>query len=99
MTTGETADAMARLCAAIQRARDGDGGAPALELAATELVAQLRGSKMPPEKMLVRVKEILAECGLRPTQASVSPNDHRSPEALYRDIIALAVRVYYDGHG
>lgn len=89
---------MARLCAAIKQALAGDG-APALEVAATELVAQLRGSHMPPEKMLVRIKEILAECGLRPTQASPSPNDHTSPAALYRDIIALSVRVYYEGRG
>lgn len=96
MGRSETPEANARLRAAIQQALAGDG-APALEAAATELVGQLRGSNMPPEKMLVRIKEILGECGLRPSQASPSPNDHTSPAALYRDLIALSVRVYYDG--
>ena len=96
MASSEKPEVNARLCAAIKKAMAGDG-APALETAATELVAQLRGRNMPPEKMLVHIKEILSECGLRPSQASPSLNDHSSPAALYRDIIALAVRVYYDG--
>jgi len=83
------------LCAAIQRALTGDR-VPALETAATELVALLRGSNLPPEKMLVRIKEVLSDCGLKPTQARPSPHDHHSPAALYRDLIALAVKVYYE---
>lgn len=66
-----------------------------LESAARALVHELRGANEPPEQMLLRIKEILAEAGLRPTYASDSPHPIGRDDALYRDVIMWSIRHYY----
>jgi hypothetical protein len=58
---------------------------------------ELRHAKYPPEQMLIQIKELLAEAGLRPTYAS--PGDLETPPgtegSVYRDVIAWSIRHYY----
>lgn len=96
MSQSDTADRMRRALAAVA---GGEGSPRELEEAAHELVAELRQSNHPPEQMLLRIKEILAEVGLRPTYTG-SP-DLAGPfgngAVVYRDVIAWSIRSYYDG--
>ena len=58
-----------------------------------------REANQPPEEMLLHVKELLAEAGLRPTYAAPSdPGTITGAEvAVYRDVIAWSIRDYFDG--
>jgi hypothetical protein len=51
--------------------------------------------------MLLRIKEILAEAGMRPTYTSPELDGPPSDgAAVYRDVIAWSIRSYYgDGDG
>jgi hypothetical protein len=74
----------------------GTGSQHALQLAAHELVSELRRANQAPEQMLLQIKEILAEAGLRPTYASPDldgPLD--GGVTVYRDVIAWSIRSYY----
>lgn len=79
----------------------GKGSQRDLQHAAHELATELREANQPPEQMLLRIKEILAEAGMRPTYASPDldgPLDHTA--TVYRDVIAWSIRSYYgDGDG
>ena len=96
LSHSDTADRMRRALAAVA---GGEGSHRELEEAAHELVTELRQANHPPEQMLLRIKEILAEMGLRPTYTG-SP-DLDSPfgngAVVYRDVIAWSIRSYYDG--
>jgi hypothetical protein len=79
----------------------GKGSQRDLQHAAHELVTELRQANQPPEQMLLHIKEILAEAGMRPTYASPDldgPLDQSA--AVYRDVISWSIRSYYgDGDG
>jgi hypothetical protein len=94
-------DAASRLRRALAAVADGQGSPHELQHAAHELVTELRQANQPPEQMLLRIKEILAEAGMRPTYASPELDGPVSDNAaLYRDVIAWSIRSYYgDGDG
>lgn len=82
---------------AIAAVANGIGSRRELEAAAEELVIELREANEPPEQMLLQIKEILAEAGLRPTYGAPAeigtlPGDEA---AVYRDVIAWSIRSYY----
>jgi hypothetical protein len=68
-----------------------------LEEAASNLVAHLRRERHAPEQMLLRIKEVLADAGLRPTYAASERVTFADDANLYRDVIAWCIRSYYDG--
>lgn len=82
---------------ATEAAARGTGSRDDLESAARALVKELRSAQAPPEQMLVRIKEILADAGLRPayatTDETVAP-EHEA--AIYRSVIEWSIRQYYD---
>jgi hypothetical protein len=91
-----------RMRRAISAASDGTGSRDELKTAARELVEQLRAEHERPEQMLLQIKRILAESGLRPSYSS--PRDSSVPvgvdAGVYRDVIAWSIRFYYaDGDG
>lgn len=82
---------------AIAAVASGKGSRRELEAAAEALVTELREANAPPEQMLLQIKEILAEAGLRPTygapvETGTLPDDD---SAVYQDVIALSIRSYY----
>lgn len=82
---------------AIAAARRGEGARDDLMTAARTLVRELRGHAGAPEAVLVQIKEILAEAGLRPSYASPEPGMPVDAEALlYRDLIAACIKSYYE---
>jgi hypothetical protein len=85
---------MRRALAAIA---SGTGSHRELQSAAHELVLALRQANQPPEQMLLHIKEILAEAGMRPTYASPEMDGPLGDgAAIYRDVIAWSSRSYYD---
>ena len=71
-----------------------------LESAARELVVQLRAANEPPEQVLLRIKRILAQAGLRPGHAPDDPTvavDRHS--SVYRNIIAWCIQHYFQMDG
>src|SRR6185503_18350435 len=88
--------AIARMRRAVAAAARGQTCPQELESAARALVEELRAANEPPEQMLLRIKEILAEAGLRPTYASDSAHPVGRDEALYRDVIMWSIRHYYE---
>lgn len=94
-------DAAERLRLAIEAKADGRGTQVELDDAARILVTALKREHQPPEQVLLLIKRILAEAGLRPSYGSSgdgSPADG-SHDAIYRELIALSIREYYDGRG
>jgi hypothetical protein len=92
--TGESA--AERMRAAIRAVLDGYGTTEALHAAARELVDELRAANEPPEQALVRIKETLADAGLRPSYASNPDGGPLGLEStIYRDVIAWSIRQYY----
>ena len=81
---------------AIRAVLDGSGSTEDLHAAARVLVIELRAANEPPEQALVRIKETLAEAGLRPDYASSTDGGPLGLEAtVYRDVIAWSIRQYY----
>jgi hypothetical protein len=68
-----------------------------LERAAANLVAHLRRERHAPEQMLLHIKQVLADAGLRPTYAAMERPDDGDDSTLYRDVIAWCIRSYYHG--
>jgi hypothetical protein len=95
----EGSAAVARLRRAIESATVDGHSRSELEEAARELVAELKDASHPPEQMLLQIKQLLAEAGLRPSYATPSePETRIGLEAtIYRDVIAWSIRHYYDG--
>lgn len=95
---GELESAAERLRGAVTEACRNGGSRDDLEPAALHLVKTLKCTKQPPERILLRVKEILADAGLRPSYAL--PSDPRTTTAIeaavYRDVIAWSIRHYYE---
>lgn len=89
-------DAAAQMRRALAAVAGGSGSQRELQHAAHELVTELRRAKQPPEQMLLQIKEILAEAGMRPTYASPELDGPPSDgAAIYRDVIAWSIRSYY----
>jgi hypothetical protein len=59
-----------------------------VEDAACSLVRHLRAEQHPPEQVLLRIKDILGEAGLRPGHADADG-------ALYQEVIASCIEQYY----
>jgi hypothetical protein len=91
--------AVARLRRAITSASSADGSKTDLEAAAMELVDELKAAQHPPEQMLLQIKRILAEAGLRPSYGSaeeLGPFTGAHTD-IYRTVIQSSIRFYYDG--
>jgi hypothetical protein len=86
--------------AIVAATRDG-GSRLELEAAARQLVTELRGRDHPPEQVLLRIKEILSDAGLRPGHTLAADGSELMGEAaLYRDVISSSIRYYFgDGDG
>lgn len=93
-----TLSAAERLRSAITAAANGTGASDAFEAAARELVAKWRSANVPPEQILLRIKAILVDAGLRPNYAAAA--EPRAPvgaqSELYRDVIAWTIRHYFE---
>jgi hypothetical protein len=74
----------------------GNDSVDELQTAARALVSDLRQHDEPPEKMLLKIKEILASAGLRsglPIEDGAPPDRQA---AVYRDVIVWSIRAYYE---
>jgi hypothetical protein len=91
---GNATERMRRALAAVAA---GDGSTDELQAAARALVTDLRGHDAPPEKMLIKIKEILGSAGLRAglAESDEAVSDHEA--AVYRDVIMWSIRAYYEG--
>jgi hypothetical protein len=93
----------ARMLQAISAASIASGSHEELETAVREFVAELHEANEPPEQVLLAIKRILAQAGLRPSHQSADPAmgvDRLA--AVYRDVIASTIRHYFaasDGSG
>jgi hypothetical protein len=97
---GPVSDHEQRLRQATMAAARGNGSPNELEAAARALVLELRSADAPPERMLLRIKDILAEAGLRPAYASTdAAAPIRSEAAIYRSVIEWSIRQYYEDRG
>ena len=81
---------------AISAASLGSGEHEELETAARLLVTELRAANEPPEQVLLAVKRILAQAGLRPSHP---PSDSamvvERNTSVYRTVIASSIRHYF----
>lgn len=93
---GDGDTAAGRMRIAIRAVLEGSGTTEGLHAAARELVNELRSANEPPEQALVRIKQTLADAGLRPSYASKSDGAPLGLEGtIYRDVIAWSIRQYY----
>ena len=87
----------ARMRHAVSAATRGQCAPEELHAAAVQLVSELKNANEPPEQMLLQIKMILAESGLRPTYAT--PTDPTATGGIegrvYRDVITWSIRHYY----
>jgi hypothetical protein len=83
---------------AIVAAADGTGASDGFQAGARELVGEWRRANVPAEQVLLRMKAILADAGLRPTYATqVEPRPPvGSQTEIYRDVVAWTIRHYYE---
>src|SRR3954465_5030017 len=87
-------DAGIRLRAALTAVSRGAMSRTELQDAACELVVQLKREREAPEQVLMRIKRILADAGLRPMHAHSGDGDMGVDGLLYRDIIAWCIEYY-----
>jgi hypothetical protein len=93
----------ARMRQAISAASIGACSDAELETAARDLVIDLRSANEPPEQVVLVIKRILAQAGLRPSHPPSDPAmviERHS--AVYRTVIALGIHHYFasnDGAG
>jgi hypothetical protein len=90
---------VARLHRALVAASKRTGPRDGFQSAAGELVTAWRREGVPPEQIILRVKDILAGAGLRasygPPMAPMT-GEHGESE-VYRRVIAWAIRFYFEG--
>lgn len=93
----------ARMRRAISAASLGSGSHEELDTAGQQLVAELRQANEPPEQVLLTIKRILAQAGLRPSHP---PSDSamvvERNATVYRHVIESSIRHYFgngDGAG
>lgn len=79
-------NAAERLRHAVRAATRGAGSRDNVEEAARTFVDEVRGRNEPPEQMLIQVKALLGDAGLRAG----------GENTLYRDIITWSIRCYYE---
>ena len=88
---------VARMLHAISAASKGAGTDEELEAAGRELVIELREANEPPEQVVLLIKRILAEAGVRPTHAqadsSLFPVERHA--LIYRSVIESSIRHYF----
>jgi len=95
--SGPQGTAADRLRRAVNAAMTGAGSREELQGAARALVAELRGRHEAPEQMLIQVKTLLGDAGLRAGYpASENGTPHENDATLYRDIITWSIRFYYE---
>ena len=93
---GASSPAAQRMRNAINAAALGAVPDDELESAARALVNELRLANEPPEQVLLQIKHILAEAGLRPTQGPADPAPVAEHHAhLYRNVIESSIRHYF----
>jgi hypothetical protein len=86
-----------RLRHAVSASAMGAGSREELQAAARALVAELRGRQDAPEQVLIQMKALLAEAGLRTGFPAAKPDEaHGNSASLYRDIITWSIRYYYE---
>lgn len=86
-----------RLRRAVSAATTGSGSRDEVQDAARALVAELRSRAEAPEQMLVQVKTLLGDAGLRAGYPPPNHEDgHAEHAALYREIITWSIRCYYE---
>ena len=67
-----------------------------LDAAAKALVTELRQANQPPEQVLLQIKQILAEAGLKPSHGPVdSAHAIGRHIGLYRSVIESSIRHYF----
>ncbi|MDB4873845.1 MAG: hypothetical protein JWM41_291 [Gemmatimonadetes bacterium] len=95
--TGGDEEAAGRMRRAISAASKGTGSREELKASARALVEQLRSENQRPEQMLLQIKKILAESGLRPSYAAAKDSSVAAgaEASVYRDVIAWSIRFYY----
>ena len=96
----DPAGSEARMLRAITAASLGLGTHEELETAVRLLVAELRAANEPPEQVLLAVKRILAQAGLRPSHP---PSDSamvvERNAMVYRNVIASSIHHYFRPNG
>jgi hypothetical protein len=93
---GRSSPAAQRMRNAINAATMGAVSDDELESAARALVTELRLANEPPEQVLLQIKHILAEAGLRPSQGPADPAPVAEHHAhLYRNVIESSIRHYF----
>jgi hypothetical protein len=82
---------------AISAASMGSGTDEELEAAGRELVVELREANEPPEQVVLLIKRILAQAGVRPThtQADSSMLPVERHALIYRSVIESSIRHYF----
>jgi hypothetical protein len=75
----------------------GNGSSEELQTAARALVNDLRQRDEPPERMLLKIKEILGSAGLRSGLPAEDGETTRHEAEVYRDVIMWSIRAYYEG--
>jgi hypothetical protein len=93
----EPSSAAGRMLRAINSAASGaDGDPDEVDAAARALVTELRLANEPPEQVLVRIKQILADAGLKPSHGPVDSSHIVGRHlALYRSVIEASIRHYF----
>jgi hypothetical protein len=85
-----------RMLHAISAASIGSGTDHELDAAAQQLVLELRAANQPPEQVLLHIKAILAEAGLRPSHALLDPDlVIERHDSVYRNVIESTIRHYF----
>ena len=95
--TGERTSAAARMLRAISVAASATTTAnDELDAAAKALVTELRLANHPPEQVVVQIKQILSEAGLKPSHGPPdSTHVFGRHVALYRTVIESSIRHYF----
>jgi hypothetical protein len=92
-----SADNTDRMRTALAAVAGGAGSLDELQIAARALVTDLRARSEPPEQVLVQIKRILSEAGLRPAfYGETGEETPNSTTTVYRDVIAWSIRSYYE---
>jgi len=98
---GDPASAAARMLRAITVAASATmTSTDEVDAAAKALVTELRLANQPPEQVLVQIKQILADAGLKPSHGPAdSTHVFGRHVALYRTVIESSIRHYFASDG
>ena len=91
-------DPAERMRQALVAATNGTGARDAFQSAASELVTAWRREGVPPEQIILRVKDILADAGLRASYGPpMAPVSDDGESEVYRRVITWTIRFYFEG--